>query len=276
MRWIILLLVAMSAARAEQPAKRVLDQDVVKIAVIDTGFDTKSTWENILPRKPVLCDGRSSINFVDKTTDKDGKEIVNTDVMDNHGHGTHIVGLIAQYAGEAQSCFYIYKYYYEDGVEIDNLKRSLASIRAAIEADVDIINYSGGGLSRSDEECAVVKAALNKGIIFVAAAGNERSDLSKRKYFPAMCDPRVVVVGAKDKTGFKASFTNYSKSKDVSVKLEAGENVFSTFPGERSGQMSGSSQATAIMTGKLANHLYIMRKSEYGRYLIKKAPGWAK
>jgi hypothetical protein len=60
------------------------------------------------------------------------------------------------------------------------------------------------------------------------------------------------------------------------VEYEHGKNIISTLPGDQYGYMTGTSQATATMTGKLANHLYIMRKSKYGKYLLKKSGGWGK
>lgn len=258
------------------------DDAMVKIAVVDTGFDMKSKWSEVVLTPPKICPGQV-YNFVN---DKE--------MEDDHGHGTHIAGIIAKYAGQAEFCLVIMKYYDAKGNDINNLANTLKSFRKAIELNVDIINYSGGGIIRSVEECATVKEALDKGIIIVAAAGNESGDLNTRTYWPVLCDPRVVAVGSiysyppkltkKQKLDRKLDQTpenklptsNFSTSPDISVEYEEGNDILSLLPHDQYGYMTGTSQATATMTGKLANHLYIMRKSKYGKFLLKKSGGWGK
>lgn len=270
----------------ESPLKTIKpdDPDMIRVAVIDTGFDVNHPMVGALYSvKLQICDnGTSRFNFVVP----EGQQ-PNDDVKDDHGHGTHVAGLIAKYAGLAPICIMPMKYYDANGRDILNLDRTLASIKKAIELNADIINYSGGGIAPSAPECAAVKEALDKGIVFVTVSGNERSDITLRKFWPAMCDPRVIAVTAKDTFGNRLPSSNYSEDgkfeKDaktngtkVKLKIEEGNDMLSTLPGGQYGYMTGTSQAAAVMSGKLANHLFILRKSEYGRYLIKKAPGWAK
>lgn len=260
------------------------DPDMVRIAVIDTGFDVNHPMVGALySTKVQICDnGTSKFNFVVP----EGK-LFDDNVNDEHGHGTHVTGLIAKYAGLAPICIMPMKYYDANGKDILNLDRTLSSIKKAIELNADIINYSGGGVAPSQPECAAIKEALDKGIIFVTVAGNEKSDITIHKFWPAMCDPRVIAVTAKDAFGNKLPSSNYAEDpkfeknaktngKKVKLKVEEGNDMLSILPKGQYGYMTGTSQATAVMTGKLANHLFILRKSEYGRYLIKKAPGWAK
>lgn len=280
-----LLLACTAQAQEESPLKTVKpdDPDMVRIAVIDTGFDVNHPMVGALYSKKLeVCDGGTSkFNFVTKDN------VPNDDVKDEHGHGTHVAGLIARYAGHAPVCIMPMRYYDAHGEDVKNIDRTLLSLKKSIEMKADIINYSGGGIAPSAPECATIKEALDKDILVVVAAGNEGSDITVRKYWPAMCDPRVIAVTGKDSFGHRMRLSNYSgdpvfKKGDktngttVKLKIEEGNDVLSTLPGGQYGFMSGTSQATAIMTGKLANHLYILRKSEYGRYLIKKAPGWAK
>lgn len=261
------------------------DPDMVRIAVIDTGFDVDHPMIGALYSvKAQICDnGASKFNFVNPPPGR----LYTDDVKDDHGHGTHIAGLIARYAGLAPVCLMPMKYYEAKGSDINNLMNTVKSFKKAVELNADIINYSGGGIAPSADECAIVKEALDKDIIVVVAAGNERSDITRRKYWPAMCDKRVIAVTAKDRFGNKLPSSNWSEvetfgpkdqtnGKSVKLKIEEGNDILSILPGGLYGYMTGTSQATAIMSGKLANHLFIMRKSEYGRYLIKKAPGWGK
>ncbi len=197
-----------------------------KVAVIDTGFDLDN------PRHVKLC--------------KDGhKDFTNTNIKDSHGHGTHIAGLIANNADNSDYCLVILKYYPAK----NQLLSSLNSLKYAIFMKVDIINYSGGGTDKSELECKLIKQALDQGIKVVAAAGNERSDLALKGYYPALCDERVVVVGTDHK---RLPAANYG----APIKyLEDGLNVVSILPNNRTGTMSGTSQATAIRTGKIVKQI---------------------
>ena len=47
----------------------------------------------------------------------------------------------------------------------DNLKSTIKAIKAAIELNVDIINYSSGGEGFSQKEYDALKEAKEKGII---------------------------------------------------------------------------------------------------------------
>lgn len=217
--------------------------ETIKVAVIDTGFDVNSTWTNASKvglSKPKLCT-KGHYDFVNN----------DTTIEDNHGHGTHIAGLIAKDNSNKDYCLVIYKYY-DPNKSSDNMKNSLRALKAAIDANVNIINYSGGGNDRSYEECQLVKQALDKGISIVAAAGNEGSDLSKKPYYPAICDDRIIKVMNLDKSGAIASSSNYDSTKIiVNINKTVGTNLLSLMPNNTYGYLTGTSQATAIITGTL-------------------------
>lgn len=109
----------------------------------------------------------------------------------------------------------------------------------------------------------------------MAAAGNERSDINVHKYYPAAYDPRIVVVSAHDRGGAVLASSNYSgslekdrkvnsiKPGEIEVQYELGNNVYSTLPDDQYGYMTGTSQATAIMTGTLTNRLSMLRSDKY-------------
>lgn len=227
-------------------------QAKVVVAVIDTGIDES------LMSKPWLC--------------KSGhKDFTGAGLKDNHGHGTHIAGIVEQYAKDfplelgskrvpqdldkksADFCIIVIKYY-DPKVSTDNLKNTINSFKWAIEQKVDIINYSGGGTEFSSEEFKQVKIALDKGIKFVAAAGNERSDIDKSKYYPAMYDKRIFIVGnlVTKHSQDRAPSSNYGKSVNT---WEVGTNVMSRLPGATFGYMTGTSQATAVKSGKIVREM---------------------
>lgn len=228
----------------------------IMVAVIDTGID-----EALMNKDWICPDGH--------------KDFTGMGLKDNHGHGTHISGIIDQYAKDyiflknkkvpkdidgvdADYCQIIIKYYDPKAYGNDNLKNTIKAFRWAIDQKVDIINYSGGGTEYSAAERAVVEEALNKGIKFVAAAGNERSDIDLHKYYPAMYDKRTFIVANLVSTDSRevASSSNHGKSINT---YELGTNVLSRLPGGTFGYMTGTSQAAAVKSGKLVREMLLAK-----------------
>jgi subtilisin family serine protease len=207
----------------------------VKIAIIDTGLD--------------LNDPR----FKDHLCESGHKDFTGTGIKDVNGHGSHVTGLIHQYAENANYCMLIYKYYSETASGIQNMNNEIASIDEAIKNGAKIINFSSGGPTFSEQEYDLIDQ--NPDIVFVVAAGNESKDLDIRgnEYYPASYWlPNELVVGNIDNYGHKANSSNWSKK----AVWEKGVNVISTIPCKLNdtyckGYMTGSSQATAIFSGKL-------------------------
>lgn len=208
-----------------------VNAEPIKIAVIDTGFDMKHK------DKVKLCD--SSLH----------RDFTNTGLHDNHGHGTNIAGLIAKHI-KVDYCLVILKYYSGD-IGGNTLHRTILAIDWAVLKGVDMINYSGGGTIPFEHEKMSVLNALSQGIVFVSAAGNESTNLNKGTYYPAMYDPRIVVVGNVNRKGKRAPSSNYGSPIDLSVI-----GVNRTALGIT---LTGTSQSTAIVTGRLANQVYIRK-----------------
>lgn len=180
----------------------------------------------------------------------------NNSPTDLNGHGTHIAGIILGWPSlsleENRSPKILpLKYYDPDANGQLNLLRSLEAFKYAIEAEVDIINYSGGGIMPDPREEALIRLAGSKGIIVVTAAGNHGADLAKRKFYPASYSAKnIFSVAALDKTGkFLLKASNYGEGVHF---VAPGEDVESTLPHQKTGPMSGTSQATAFVTRALA------------------------
>lgn len=219
-------LLALLTVLALVPKSLAVTKNVTKVAIIDTGLDFND------PRfRPLLCKSGSE--------DLTGEGI--TDII---GHGTHVAGLIKQYATpNAHYCFLVFKYYSAHTFPSKNTYRMTEAILDAIRAGADIINVSGGGYSPSQLEYTAL--ALHPHTLLVAAAGN---DNTTRAYFPAAYHlPNVVSVGSKEQSGDKSTFSNYGSWVHA---WEYGDDVMSTLPGG-TGVSSGTSMATAIHTGKI-------------------------
>lgn len=268
-------------------------RDIV-VAIIDTGVDInhadlkKNLWKN---------PGETGFdkNGKDKATnglDDDGNGLRDdiygwnfvadtNDLTDRHGHGCHIAGIVGAEGGNGvgisgvspQVSMMILKYYDPYAKANDNLKNTIRAIRYAVEkrklydrgdangANVRIINYSGGGVEYSQEERDAVIAAKEAGILFVAAAGNEKSNSDVSKYYPAdYPEDNIISVTAINPDAQVLPTSNYGE-KTVHIAAP-GEGIFSTLPGGKYGIMTGTSQATAFVTGVGA--LIMAHNREFG------------
>lgn len=244
----------------------------ITIAVIDTGLDihhpdlAKNLWRN--PGETGL-----DKNGKDKATngvDDDGNGFVDDvhgwnfvtnskDLKDNHGHGTHVAGIAGAEGGNGigisgvapKVSIMVLKYYDPKSTGNDNLKNTIRAINYAVSKGAHIINYSGGGLDYSKEEYDAVKSAREKGILFVAAAGNEKSNSDFQPYYPANYDlDNIISVTAINKLGKVLNSSNFGER---SVHIAApGENIYSTLPDNKYGEMTGTSQATSFVSGVAA------------------------
>jgi thermitase len=231
--------------------------NTISVAMIDTGADiTHSSLKAHLWKNP----GESGLNSLgqDKSNnglDDDSNGFIddihgwnfannNGDLTDLHGHGTHIAGIIT---GAQPARVMVLKAFDPDLSGEQVLHATVRAIYYAINMHAQVINYSGGGSEPSPEEKAALQFAAKKGILVVAAAGNERSNADVYGFYPAAYKlPNILSVAAVDVTGALLPSSNYGLN---SVDLAApGQHVLSTLPRNQFGEMTGTSQATALVT----------------------------
>jgi hypothetical protein len=210
-----------------------LGSSSVLVAVIDTGV----VWNH-----PDLA-----ANYVPL-----GYDWVNndTDPMDDHGHGTHCAGIIAAtlndsvgIAGLAQVRIMAEKGLdkYGEGNEADLAK----AIIHAVDQGADILSNSWGGYEESALLHDAVKYAYEKGVLVIAAAGNNAWDI---KAFPAGYD-EVIAVTATDASDNPASFTNFGDWVELAAP---GVHIYSTVYNDSYTYMSGTSMACPHVSGVAA------------------------
>ena len=146
----------------------------------------------------------------------------NDNAADDHGHGTHVAGTIAQSTNNKLGVAGV-----AYGASIMPIKVLSArgsgsvagiaqGIRWAADHGANVINMSLGGPTRLGSLGAAVKYARDKGVVIVAAAGN---DGHGRVGYPAAY-PGVIAVAA---TQFDESTTFYSNwGKEIDVAAPGG------------------------------------------------------
>jgi len=219
-------------------------KDII-VAVVDTGIQGDHPF---LQNNIYVPGRRATQNYFG--VDFSGEKLTFTPV-DAHGHGTHVAGIVKSIFPEVK--ILALKYYNPKASGQANLEATIKALQYAVDNNVDIINYSGGGPEASVEELRVLKAAEKKGILIVAAAGNERSNIDEKRnaYYPASYGlSNIITVGAHDDGLNIIPSSNYGrKSVDIAAP---GYRIRSTIPGNGAGYMTGTSQATAFVTGVVA------------------------
>ncbi len=233
----------------------------VTVAVVDTGVDSahpdlkNSLWINEKEKNGLPGVDDDNNGFID---DVNGWDFVTRSgkIVDNNNHGTHIAGIIGAHAATANGysgiCPGVHvmslRYYDKNASGVQNLKNTVRALEYAVSNGADIINYSGGGAEFSRAEMMALKKAEQKGILVVAAAGNERSNADVNLYFPAAYSlTNILSITAINVEGEVLPSSNWGVQK---VQIAApGNSILSTFPGGSYGTMTGTSQATAFVSG---------------------------
>lgn len=175
--------------------------DSVIVAVLDTGVAYEDFgW------KYRLAPDLAQTNFTS------GYDFINNDTHpnDDHGHGTHVAGTIAQSTNNHEGVAGIaYKTTIMPVKVLDkNGVGSYADIAQGIiwaaDHEVEVINLSLGASFASQTLENALAYAHNQGVVIVAAAGNDGTDQIS---FPAAYDEYVISVGA---TRFDENLAFYS------------------------------------------------------------------
>ena len=228
--------------------------DGVDAYVIDTGTNVKH----------VDFEGRATW----------GKTIPNGDEdEDGNGHGTHCSGTVAgkKYGVAKKANVIAVKVLRSNGS--GSMSDVIKGVEYAAKSHMDkvdaakkgkakkfkgsVANMSLGG-GKSPALDRAVNAAVDLGIHFAVAAGNDNADSCK--YSPASAE-KAVTVGASTLADERAYFSNFGKCNDI---FAPGLNIESTWKGSKYAinTISGTSMASPHICGLLAYFLSLQPSSD--------------
>lgn len=209
----------------------------INIAILDTGidFDHQDLKDRV----------KGGINFTSSNP---------KDYMDRKGHGTHCAGIIAAslnnngIVGVApEANLFAVKILGDDGA--GSLDWIIKGIEWCINNDIHIISMSLGTNVHHEALYNAIKRAYDKGVILVAASGND-GDGGKTQTidYPGFYQ-EVIAVSAIDANEVIGDFSSTGSNVVISA---AGVDVLSTYPGNKYAKLSGTSMACPHISGAIA------------------------
>lgn len=214
----------------------------VKVAIIDTGVD--------IDHKE-LADGISENSYNSYT------QVVGLDAVDDdHGHGTHVSGIIAATMNDYSGVYGV-----APNVELliikadrpsDNnfeLASLLRAINYAVDQGADVINMSLGSsylYGALEIEQTTISSAVEAGVTIICAAGN---DAYEHAGYPAAYEDTIAVSALNQGYEFASSYSNYGPEIDISAQ---GTGIYSTTLDNGYTSLSGTSMACPVVSGLVA------------------------
>ena len=240
------------------------------VAVIDTGVDYNhedlqdNIWTNSAEVSGTTGADDDNNGYVD---DVHGINLIdpNETPMDDHGHGTHVTGIIAMENNNVGGVGIAYKSKImpikAGGSDGTFYSSDIAKgIEYAYKNGADVINMSFGSSAHS----ALIENALQDAFgscVLVAAAGNEGVttadcpyNLPSANMYPAAYS-YVIGVMAYDENNKFASFSNWDYLPNANAEYEVvapGVNIYSTLPNGRYATWNGTSMAAPMVSAEAA------------------------
>ncbi len=207
-----------------------LGKSSIVVAVVDTGVDLnhQDFKDKLVTGYNVLTDSNQP--------------------LDDNGHGTHVAGIISASTNNTVGIA---------GVSWNNKIMPIKAIGAegtgssfdiakgirwAADHGAQVINMSVGNYHPSGILQESIRYAYNKGIVLVAASGN---DNTSQPSYPAAY-PEVISVAAVDQQAQRAEFSNYGSYIDVAAP---GVDIPSTYIYNEYAALSGTSMACPHVAG---------------------------
>ncbi len=179
---------------------------------------------------------------------------------DDAGHGTKVCGIlgaagnngigIAGVAWDVNIAIMPVKFMkLNNGETTGNLSDAIDAIYYAVDHGAEIINASWGFYDQSSALDDAIAYARNKGVLFVASAGNNGQNNDTTGHYPSNCPyDNVIAVAAMDTDGSLASFSNYGL-KTVQIMAPGVGITTTTINSGYVSNAAGTSFATPFVAG---------------------------
>ena len=184
------------------------------------------------------------------------------DPQDDNSHGTHVAGTIGasgnngtgvvgiNWQVQVMACKFLDS---GGGGTSSDMITCLEYVALMKDKGVNLVatnnSYGGGGFSQAEKDA--IDSHRQRGILFIAAAGNANANNDLASFYPANYGlPHMITVAATDRNDELADFSNYGRG---SVHLGApGSEILSTVPPAGYAVYSGTSMAAPHVTGVAA------------------------
>ena len=235
------------------------------IAVLDTGIDynhkdlKRNIWVNEAEKNGIPGVDDDGNGYVD---DVYGIDTFNgdSDPMDDNFHGTHVAGTIGAVGDNGRGVAGVMWQARIMALKFLNASGS-GYTSGAIEAleyvldmkknhghDIRVTNNSWGGGGKSTALRSAIRQLRKEGILFVASAGNGSKNNDLIPHYPSSYPlSNIIAVASTDCWDQLSWFSNWGPTRvDVAAP---GSDIFSTFPGDQYGYLSGTSMAAPHVAG---------------------------
>lgn len=233
---IITLLITgfVTACTERQAGKAATADKKIRVAVVDTGFSDKSIPDGS------IAGGKNYI-----------VESMGTD--DTYGHGTAVASIILENVPDAELVALVSSIYDHGKLTQVDADTFAKIIMDAVDVyECDVINVSAGFAADVETVRQAVDYAKEKGVVIVAAAGNDYQDNPDAKYYPAAYES-VIAVGSMNEN--KTSISDFSQRGEWVDIYECGENITVKTLSGNERIVSGTSYSAAIVTAKVCKIL---------------------
>jgi hypothetical protein len=198
----------------------------IRVAVLDTGGQKDHPYY----AKQVIA----TYNAITKTTNAD----------DQNNHGTHCLGGVSSVVPEAE--LIVVKVLNDQGSgKVSDIAHGIDW--AVTVGRADVISLSLGGNSPDEWIPPALDLATKAGVIVIAAAGN--AGPGDTEGYPGRYKESISIAAA-DKNYKLAGFSSWGPNV---FTTDYGVNITGPLPGNRMGDMSGTSMATPLAAGKAAS-----------------------
>ncbi len=254
----------------------------IVVAVLDTGvnYNHADLWDSIWVNPNTVPDrnrdGRRTLDDVDLNQNNqiDSNEIKGTPIgynsasrnsnpYDSDGHGTHVAGIIAAQSGNnlgiagaaPQARILVVRVFDDHGVA--TTKSLIRGLRYAVKKKAQIVNLSLGSVYYDKALDKFFQKNAHK-VLFVAAAGNNRKDVSgysfSTVFYPASYN-NVMSIAAGTQSMTKVFTSNYGITIDIMAPggaVNGLPNILSTDSSGAYKLRSGTSMAAPYVAAAAA------------------------